>query len=174
MSNGHAKEKVGPRDPGGEALGPSRSGKKFVIAAFLTIAALWLGLVLAFRDWKGRHQELAAYGAREVAPLVDPLAERVPPGVEPKEWRSAVADTHAMLETLTASGLLDQKETMEALRADLAARFAKASPETASGVLSNLWDEMQAKAGPVLTGRPSRPPYCPPRPVILGGKAGAG
>ena len=74
-----------------------------------------------------------------------------------------------MLVTLTGSGLLDRSE-MEHLRDDLRARFARVTPETAVKDLSALWDEMQAKAGPVLMNRQSRPPYGPSRPKVLGGK----
>lgn len=172
MSNGYSSAGAGRSadlGPGAEALGPPRSGRRFVIVAVVAIAALWGTLFLVFRDWRTRHRDLAAFGAREVATLVDPLAGRVPATVEPKAWRAAVADTHAMLETLTASGLLD-RAAMEGLRDDLRERFATTTPETAAADLSRLWDEMQAKAGPVLAGRSSRPPYPPSRPKVLGGK----
>ena len=150
-------------------LGPARSGRRFVIAAVVVIAAVWGTLFLVFREWRTRHRELAEFGASAVAPLVEPLENLVPPRVDPKRWRRAVADTRTMLVAATASGTISRPQ-MEALRDDLRARFAKTRPETAISDLARLWDEMQSTVGPVLTGRASRPPFCPPRPLLLGGR----
>jgi hypothetical protein len=150
-------------------LGPARSGRRFVIGAVVVIAVLWGTLFLVFREWRTRHRELAAFGASEVATVVDPLTGRVPPGVDAKRWRRAVADTHAMLVAATASGTLD-RPAMEHLRDDLRGRLARTTPDTAISDLSRLWDEMQDAVGPILTGRASRPPFCPPRPLLLGGE----
>lgn len=157
-----------PRDAEKD-LGPARSGRRFVIGAVVIIATLWGTLFVVFRDWRVRHRELAHFGASEVAPLVDPLADRLPPNVAAKRWRGAVADTHAMLVAATASGTID-RPGMEHLRDDLRSRFAKTTADTATSDLSRLWDEMQSTVGPVLTGRASRPPFCPPRPLLLGGR----
>jgi len=166
MSNGYTKTQPDPAVTP-DALGPSWSGRRFVIVGVIVLIAIWSALYLVFREWRSRHRELAAFGAREVGPLVDPLASLSPPGVEPKVWADAVRDSHAMLDALTASGLLD-RPSMEALRDDLHRRFAATTSESAVPDLTALWDEMQAKAGPILTGRPSRPPFCPTRPEILG------
>ena len=135
-----------------KVLGPARSGRRFVIGAIVVIAALWGTLFLVFREWRTHHRDLAAFGASEVAPLVDPLADRVPPNVAAKRWRRAVADTHDMLVAATASGTINRPE-MEHLRDDLRSRFAKTTPDTAISDLSQLWDEMQERVGPILTGR---------------------
>ena len=169
MSNGYSETK-NEQDEMPLDLGSGSSGRRFVIAGVLVIFVLWGVLFWIFQDWRARHRALSLFGATEVATVVNPLTETVPPGVDPKTWKAAVADTRMMLETVTASGMLDRK-AMEQLRDDLRARVARTSPETAIGTLSKLWDEMQAKAGPILMGRPSRPPFPPPRPKILGGKA---
>jgi len=148
--------------PGGE--GPERllSGKRFVLAAGLVLAITWGGLYLAFRDWRARHRELAAYGREHVAVAVDLLAGATPPGVPPGEWREAVDSTRRMLADVTASGLLD-RPALDALLADLDGRVvkARAEPDSAVAVLSGLWDDMGRKT-PLRTD-------LVPRPKLLGG-----
>src|SRR3982750_2690686 len=90
---------AGPAD----ALGPRHSGRVFVTAAALTVLLIWGLLSLAFLDWRSRYRARAAFGRREVAPVVDPLFAMVPPGVAPDDWRGAVATTRLMLEEVTAS-----------------------------------------------------------------------
>ena len=117
---------------------PVHSGRTFVIVAaggLLVLAGSLLGL---FRDWRSRYRALAAYGAQVVAPAIDPLAEQTPPGIDPDDWRRAVADTHAVLVTVTASGLLDHAK-MEALRTEIGERVARASPDTAIDELGRVF-----------------------------------
>lgn len=166
MSNGNGNGKLKLDEAN---LGRSRSGRVFVIIAALTLAITWGSLFLVFRSWRTRHRELAAFGSREVAPLVDPLADRVPPKVDAKEWRNAVKATHGMLEVATGSGTID-RPGMEHLRDELRERFANTTADTAPGELSDLWDKMEKEVGPILKGHPSRPPFCPARPKLLGGK----
>ena len=54
------------------------SGRRTVIAAVLAILVVAGGLALAFRDWRIRYRERAAFGARQVATAIDPLAESGP------------------------------------------------------------------------------------------------
>ncbi len=169
MSNGHAPTPLNSTArtvAGPNVLGPSRSGRRFVIVAVIALLAIWATMFLVFREWRSRHRELAAFGAREVAPLVDPLAEVSPPDVPPKVWKAAVRDSHDMLVALTASGLLD-RPGMEGLRDDLRARFRTTSAPTAVRDLARLWKDMESRAGPILSGRSSRPPHPPARPSIL-------
>jgi hypothetical protein len=165
MSNGKAEIVRGEE----KYLGRARSGRWFVVGAVVTIIVLWAALFLIFRDWRARHRELAAFGAREVAALVDPLADLVPPSVDPKQWRKAVVATHGMLEVATGSGTID-RAGLEQLRDKLRTRFAKVTPDSVAGELSTLWDEMQKQVGPILSGNSSRPPFCPARPKLLGGR----
>ncbi len=145
------------------------SGRRFVLAALLALAVLWGGLYLIFRDWRARYRERAAYGATQVATTVDPLARMVPPGENPEAWRRAVADTHAMIVTLTASNMLDLAK-MQALRTELTARVARARPETARHELAAIWDDLSDRAGPVVAApRHPRPGILPRR---VGGKVG--
>jgi hypothetical protein len=132
------------------------SGRRAVIAVVLAIMVLAGGLALAFRDWRIRYRARAAFGARQVASAIDPLAELVPPGFSRGAWRRTVAEAHAMLVTLTASNMLDLSD-MYALRADLAARVRRARPETARADLAALWDELARRAGPNLVKRHPRP-----------------
>jgi hypothetical protein len=162
----------GPGVPGG-----SRATGRWAVGAIVaSVLTLWLGLDLAFRGWKARYQARAEFGAARVAPLVDPLAGLAPPGVDPARWRSAVADTHAMLLALTGAGVLDEPR-MDGLRRDIADRVAAARPETALKTLADLWDDLELKAGPVIAPDRAPPPANsrhaarhprPPRPAILG------
>jgi hypothetical protein len=154
--------------PSEQVRGRVHSGRVFLVIAALSLVVVTGVLGLMFRDWRARYRALADYGARHVAPTIDALADQVPPGVKPDQWKLAVSDTHAMLERLTAAGLLDRKR-MEALRAEVAARVAnaQADPETAVGELARLWDDMEAKAGPILLRGSTKPPNPPKRPALL-------
>jgi hypothetical protein len=133
----------------------------------IVLLLLWGTLYVVFRDWRARYRVRAEYGATQVAPMIDPLAEVVPPGDEPADWRAAVAETHAMLVTLTAANLLDLRQ-MQALRADVAARVqrARAHPDAARGELADLWNDLAAQASPILTPRHPRPKLLPPPPAV--------
>lgn len=160
------------RSPDDEA---SASGRRFVIAGVIATLLIWGAVYAAFLYWRATYRALAEFGANQVAPLVDPLAEQVPPGVDPTAWKSAVADTRALLVALTGAGLLDRPQ-MEALRADVAARVARATPETARAELTRLWDDIEARAGPAVAPDLDSPPPGsrqamrhprPPRPSLL-------
>ena len=140
-------------------LPPGRSGRRVVIVGVLLVLVTWGGLYLAFRDWRARYRARALYGATHVATAIDPMAATVPAGVPPEAWRDAVSGTHAMLVTVTASNLLDMA-ALRSLRAEVAARVARACPETALSELAGLWDDLQARAGPVLDRHP-RPKLLP-------------
>jgi hypothetical protein len=147
------------------------SGQRFVIAAALAMVIVVAVLTLVFRDWRARYRELAEFGAREVATKVDPIVEQVPPGIVPAAWQQAVADTHAMLVSVTASGILDRR-AMEKLQADIAKRIERARPDTAITELTDLWDDMESKTGPLLTrdSDSNRGPRRPRRPALLAPK----
>lgn len=153
---------------GPDPLGRRYSGRRFVIGGAMALMVLWGTLSGAFLAWRARYEALRDFGARRIASQVEPLAGEVPPGVSPASWRGAVADTRAMLDAVTASGLLD-RPAMERLGDDLRARVGRVRghPELARTELRRLWDEMEARAGPVLTRPSSRPPHCPRRPSLL-------
>jgi hypothetical protein len=145
---------------------PTHSGRRFVIVAGLVLVLVWGALQVVFRIWRSGYRRRAAFGATQVAPAIDPLADIVPPGVDAVAWRRAVAETHAALVTLTAANLLDLSQ-MQSLRADLAARVARARtrPETARDELAGLWNQLADQAGPILVPRHPRPKLLPPQPV---------
>lgn len=147
-------------------LGRGYSGRWAVALGVVALLVVWIGLYGAFRGWRSRYRALAEFGRTSVAPTVDPLADRVPPGVDAGQWRGVVARTHAMLAFVTAAGLLDRPR-MEALRDELSRRVAAATPETAIAVLRAIWDDMERRAGPVLLRDPERPPQPPRRPGLL-------
>lgn len=154
----------------------SVSGRRFVIVGILATLLIWGAVYLAFLYWRARYRALAEFGATQVAPLVDPLAERVPPGVDPAAWRRAVADTHGMLLALTGAGVLDRMHA-ETLRREVAARVGRATtPEAARAELIGLWDQVERDAGPVIAPDSEPPPPGsrhaarhprPPRPALL-------
>ncbi len=143
---------------------PTRSGRRVVIGAGLTLLLICVGLSLAFRDWRARYQKRAHFGAHAVAPAIDPLADVVPTHVDPLAWRQAVEDTHAMLVTLTGSNLLGLAG-MEKLREEITARVTRARPETALRELGELWDTLSDRAEPIIAPRHTRPKLLPPRPI---------
>jgi hypothetical protein len=146
----------------------SHSGRRFVIIAVLAVLVIWGVLYLVFRDWRTHYRERAAYGASQVAPAIDPLAAIVPPDVDPLAWRDAVARTHDLLLTVTASNLLTLDE-MRALRAELdqAVARARAHPKTARNELAGVWDTMTARAGFVLKDERAPGGDRHPRPAII-------
>jgi hypothetical protein len=117
-------------------------------------------LVLIFRVWRIHYHERADYGAKQVAPAIDPLAQVVPPGVNREAWCQAVHDTHRALVGVTATNLLGLKE-MHSLRDDVIRRVTRARPETALDDLSRFWDDLAARAAPALD------PTRHPRPKLL-------
>ena len=119
------------------ATASGRSGRALVIGAVLGVGLLWGVLSLAFSGWRGRYHERAAFGGREVAPAIDPLADVVPPGVALHDWRQAVARTHAMLVALTAANLLDRPR-MEALSRRAPRRVARRGPRRPGGARPDL------------------------------------
>lgn len=162
----------GPQDEGGT------SGRLFVIVGCLAILALWGGIYLAFSGWKARYLALAEFGRTEVAPLVDPLALMEPEGVDSRLWKQAIEDTHTMLIGLTSAGVLDQ-EAMTALREDIKIRVKQATPTTALATLAKLWDDLEERAGPVISSdvtpvdpnsRHAHRVARPARPVVLPAK----
>jgi hypothetical protein len=140
---------------------PGHSGRRFVTLAILTLLLLWGSLYLAFREWRSRYSARAAYGRIHVATAIDPIARFVPPGISDGAWTQAVAETHNMLVDVTGANLLDLNQ-MKALRDEVQARVARTRPETALHELADLWDELGANAGPVVTRRLVRPALLPP------------
>jgi hypothetical protein len=143
--------------------GSSYSGRRVVIGLVLMVLFLWGVLFLVFRDWRTRYRARAAFGATQVATAIDPLAAVVPEGVSPEDWRQAVADTHRMLVTITSANLLDRAQ-MEGLRAEIAAIVARARPDSSRAALARLWDDLAARAGPILDEQRH------PRPKLLGSR----
>ncbi len=134
------------------------SGRKFVILAVIGVLLTWGAVYLGFRSWKANYEALAAYGETQVAPLIDPLANRVPADIEAATWKKAVADTHGMLIALTGSGMLDRAR-MEELGAEITTLVQNATPATALKDLSHFWDQLERRAGPVISSEvtPARP-----------------
>jgi hypothetical protein len=139
-----------------------------VLVAGCAFLLLWGVLYLAFRDWRQRYRARAAYGATRVAPVIDALADTVPPGVNSDEWKAAVRDTHALLITVTGANLLDLKE-MQSLRGELeqVVARARARPDSARAELAGVWDKIEDRAGFVLRDARSASGQRHPRPGIL-------
>src|SRR5579862_7141410 len=62
---------------------PAYSGRRFITVGVLSVLILWGLLYLAFRDWRERYRERAAFGKNYVATAIDPLAKIIPPGTDP-------------------------------------------------------------------------------------------
>ena len=158
------------------------SGRVFVVSVVVAVVLAWGALQVTFRLWRSAYRARAAYGASKMAGAIGPLAEVRPrdvaspgaravglagaaalacvaePRVDPAAWRGAVEETRAMLETLTASNALDVA-AMDALAGRVSAMVARAiaRPETARAELADLWDEVEAGAGPVVVLHHARP-----------------
>jgi len=167
---------LGPDPKGATATGalrgPGHSGRRFVLVSGLVVLTIWGMLYLVFRDWRGRYQKRALYGATYVVPAIDPMARVEPPGVSPEAWRDAVASTRSMLLTVTSSNLLDERQ-MRDLRSELEGTAAQSSahPERAVAELATVWNniadrgEFLLKDGKSPGGdRHPRPKILPPRP----------
>jgi hypothetical protein len=146
----------------------SHSGRRFVLVAGLAVLVIWGVLYLVFRDWRARYRERAAYGASQVVPAIDRMAEILPPDVDPAAWRDAVDRTHAMLLTVTASNLLSIDE-MQALRTELdqTVEQAHAHPETGLTELASVWNTLADRAGFLFTDSRAPSGDRHPRPAIL-------
>jgi hypothetical protein len=158
--------------PGSLALPRAHSGRRFVLGAGLVLLLLWGALYLVFRDWRARYNERARFGATQVAPVIDALADTPPAGVAADDWRQAVQETHDLLVTVTGSNLLDRQQ-MLSLRQELeqAVTRAQTQPETARDELSGVWNLVADRAefvfrdGRSASGmRHIRPRILPPRP----------
>lgn len=175
---------------GGSAVIEARSGgsgRRLVIGAVLGVLVLWGSLQVAFRLWRSHYRERAAYGRSVVAPAIDPLARIVPADelpraartagclgigavaaavapvdIDPAAWRAAVADTHDLLAAVTSANLLSLDD-MHALADQIQQRVARAQPPTARAELTDLWDDLESRSSPIITGRHPRPTLLPPR-----------
>jgi hypothetical protein len=165
---GRGSRREGARSLAMSWRGRSYSGRRFVIVAVLAVLVLWGLLYAVFREWRTRYRARAAYGATQIVPAIDPLAEVVPPGVDPGQWRDAVDRTHAMLLTVTASNLLGLAE-MRDLRVELgrAGDRARAHPETAVAELAAVWDDMAERGEFLLKDTRPLKEDRHPRPAIL-------
>ena len=176
-SNGHPSApriRLDPSSKGDSSTPSGVSGRRVVLAICVVVLSLWGALTLAMNSWKAAYAAKAEYGRTQIAPLVDPLAKFIPPGVDATEWADAVQDTHAMLHALTAANLLEM-DGLQALRTDIETRFQNPQPETVRMNLIGLWDELEKKAGPVLNASLPPPPSSrhaqrverPKRPALL-------
>lgn len=168
--NGRRRDAGHGRSGGAAARTEGHSGRRFLIVAGLVVAALWGALFLGFRQWRLHYRDRVEFGKSQVAPTVDALADVLPPAgdIAPEIWRDAVGQTHAMLDTVVSSNLLDLDQ-MKALRAEIEDRVkrAKADPATARAELAAVWDGIADRAEFLLTekDRHPRPKILPPRKV---------
>jgi hypothetical protein len=146
----------------------SVSGRRFVILAVIAVLVAWGLLYVIFREWRTRYRVRAAYGANQVAPAIDAFADAVPNGIDRARWRDAVARTHAMLLTVTASNLLGLAQ-MRDLRAELdrAATRARARPDAAVAELAAVWDNLSERGEFLMRDTRSLKSDRHPRPEIL-------
>ena len=149
-------------------LMPHHSGRKLVLVAGTAILVLWGALYLVFHEWRERYRTRTSFGVTQVAPVIDPLAEIIPPGVGADAWQEAVRETHAMLVSVLSANLLDVRQ-MQLLRDELkqAVERARLRPETARDELASVWTAMADRAEFVLQEGTSGRRKGHPRPAIL-------
>ncbi len=183
-SNGHRDDSASPRfrfddlastavhppvpDSRSSDLGPHHSGRRFVLVAGAAILVLWGGLYLVFREWRVRYHTRTSFGVTQVAPVIDPLAEIIPPEVDARTWQDAVRETHSMLVAVLSANLLDVQQ-MQLLRDELKQTVERAQlhPETARAELASVWTAMADRAEFVLQAGTSGRRKGHPRPAIL-------
>jgi len=154
---------------GCDDLMPHHSGRRLVLVAGTTILVLWGALYLVFHEWRERYRTRTSFGVTQVAPVIDPLAEIIPPpGVGADAWQQAVRETHAMLVSVLSANLLDVRQ-MQLLRDELkqTVERARLHPETACDELASVWTAMADRAAFVLREGTSGRRKGHPRPAIL-------
>jgi hypothetical protein len=144
------------------------SGRRFVLAAGMTVLLIWGTLYLFFRDWRARYRERALYGATQIVPAIDPLRSLLPADVDHVAWRDAVDQTRAMLITVTGSNLLDVND-MGKLRLELGEHVRRAcdQPATALVELAEIWNEVADRGEFLLRDTRSLSGERHPRPRII-------
>ncbi len=149
-------------------LGSYHSGRRLVLVAGAAILVLWGVLYLVFHEWRVRYRTRTSFGVTQVAPVIDPLAETIPPGVDAGAWQEAVRETHTMLVSVLSANLLDVHQ-MQLLRDELkqTVERARLHPETARDELASVWTAMADRAEFVLREGTSGRRKGHPRPAIL-------
>jgi hypothetical protein len=147
---------------------PDHSGRRLVLVAGAAILVLWGALYLVFHEWRARYRTRTSFGVTQVAPVIDPLAEIIPPGVGAGAWQEVVRETHAMLVSVMSANLLDVQQ-MQLLRDELkqTVERARLHPETARDELASVWTAMADRAEFVLQEGTSGRRKGHPRPAIL-------
>lgn len=140
--------------------GRTTSGTRLVLGLVLVVLAVWCGLYLTFRAWRGHYRELAAFGRREVPPALDPLRTRRPAGIPAGDWGEAIDATEGLVRRIVGANLLDRAGLI-ALRDHLAARAQAAEPGTAVAALAGIWADLERHAGPIAA-RAERPNWIEP------------
>ncbi|RUL89361.1 hypothetical protein [Tautonia sociabilis] len=137
------------------------SGSRFVLGAVLVLLGCWGAISLAFDAWRAGVRERIAYGMDQVVPVLRPMADVSPPGLDPPGWREAVDASEEMLREVVGTGRLDRSR-LDALRLDLSRRVDRAarSPESAPTILASIWDEMARIT--LLRPETKRPGILPP------------
>jgi hypothetical protein len=143
------------------------------------LTALWDALAeraeFLFKDSRSRDGDrhprpkvLPSYGAAQVVPALDLIAEIVPPNIDPDAWRNAVGRTRALLLMVTDSNLLGVSQ-MKLLRGQLDEIVARtrAHPEIGLAELARVWDALADRAGSLLKDNRFPGSDRHPRPKIL-------
>jgi hypothetical protein len=156
-----------PASGSGDVM-PHHSGRRLVLVAGAAILVLWGALYLVFLEWRARYRTRTSFGVTQVAPVIDALAEIIPPGVGAGAWKEAVRETHAMLVSVMSANLLDVQQ-MQLLRDELkqTVERARLHPETARDELASVWTAMADRAEFVLQEGTSGRHKGHPRPAIL-------
>ncbi len=145
------------------------SGRRLVSIGLLVILVIWGTIYAIFRDWRTKYYARVtagrAFAEAKLAPIVEPLAEKIPPGVDPKAWEDAIAATSAMLSTLAGSGQMTEIQLAK-LASDVSRRIEQAHVETIQADLIELWDDMQ-QGGPASVVSITRPRELVPTPRLV-------
>lgn len=94
-------------------------------------------------------------GLLTLAVEVNPLEFTLPEDVAPASWKQALSETRAMLVAIAGTHELDSN-ILETLRAETAQQARSSRPQTACGILAEIWARA-ATAAPATTSRFTRP-----------------
>lgn len=145
------------------------SGRRLVSIGVLVILVIWGSIYALFRDWRSKYYARVstgrAFAEAKLAPIVEPLADTIPPGIDPKSWEDAIAATSAMLGTLAGSGQMTEIQ-LEKLASDVSRRIQRSRVETIQADLIELWDDMQ-QGGPASVVSIERPRELIPTPRLV-------
>ena len=129
---------------------PHHSGRRLVLVAGAAILVLWGALYLVFLEWRC-YRTRTSFGVTQAAPVIDALAEIIPPGVGAGALEGGGPRDSCHV------GVRDEcqpagcpADATAPRRAEADRRAGRLHPETARDELASVWTAMADRAEFVL------------------------